>query len=1054
MRRALVLMTVGLLVMSTVAFGQAQRGSVTVKVTDADGAVLPGATVSASSDQTLSRRTGVTGANGEATLVSLDPATNYVVTVTLDGFSGARLEGVGVRAGQDTALVAQLALAEISEELIVTAESPLVDVTKTQAGQDITLQLTESLPTARSYQDYLQLVPGVQDSLGSSDNPASRSGVNYRDADRAGGDVGRSSDNLYYFDGINVTDRTDGIAGADINTEIIQEQSVLTGAIPAEFVGAPGLISNVVTKSGGNNFSGSVNYYTQTDSFQEDLKGRQVREANERAAEQGVTLAGTADAPFSTTDAAATLGGPIWRDKAWFFASFRATEEERDVLNSRNEFLRTRTREADQGFAKITWSITDSDVISGTFLSDPTDQDGSFNGNIPNQADFSSETGGDRFSFGYNRVWGSAALELAYTDHDGDLNEFAVNRSPRNSVAFAPGAVIGADEALLGGDGSDVVVNRATESARASIEYLFDTSWGDHAIKAGIVDGESTLFEDISTVGNPPAAYLSLNPRNTNGTIQLCAILGSCTGNEDEQPFSQLDFGASSDEVVGFNEALTPGQRATLLALWDGNGDGFLDGEELANNMFFGSTAGNPDNLINYTRDLQTQAGPSNKGSESTHYYIQDSWQWNKWSVNAGIRAEDTTFIADNGDDVGTWDTEVAPRLSIAYDINGDGRSSIGLFYGEYYDAFRDTAIDFAGSLTGRVIEEQVYVDALNEWVRFRFRGGTTVQDAFFAPRIETPVTEEFQIQYKQDLGRNMMFEINLIDRETTNIGEDYGSFYYNESQYRGLLNDAIASDAAGGRGDANNLFFFLGPQFFGFNSLSDIPTNLNFLIGTLPDAAFRDWQGLELIFRKRYSDNWQLLASYNYADGEGNTNSDANFDGAGDVILLDPRAPNRTGTLPGLVEHLFKVHGSYNWDNGFQVGGSYRWNSGIILNANASQAFGRSLPDRVDQDFEFGGWPGGTFEDTWIAPDALGFYDGESYGVLDIRGSYIWSINDRAEVDFFLDVFNVFDEQGVIRIQDLLPGSSAARGANNGGPDGVTFVDPRRYFIGARLRF
>ena len=66
----------------------------------------------------------------------------------------------------------------------MTAEAPLVDVTKTQAGQDITLQLTESLPTARSYQDYLQLVPGVQDAIGTTDNPASRSGINYRDGRR------------------------------------------------------------------------------------------------------------------------------------------------------------------------------------------------------------------------------------------------------------------------------------------------------------------------------------------------------------------------------------------------------------------------------------------------------------------------------------------------------------------------------------------------------------------------------------------------------------------------------------------------------------------------------------------------------------------------------------------------------------------------------------------------------------------------------------------------------------------------------------------------------
>ena len=196
------------------------------------------------------------------------------------------------------------------------------------------------------------------------------------------------------------------------------------------------------------------------------------------------------------------------------------------------------------------------------------------------------------------------------------------------------------------------------------------------------------------------------------------------------------------------------------------------------------------------------------------------------------------------------------------------------------------------------------------------------------------------------------------------------------------------------------------------------------------------------------------MLASYNYADADGNSNSDANFDGAGDVVFLDPRAPNRTGTQPGLVEHLFKVHGSYNWDNGFQVGGSYRWNSGIVLNRNATEAFIRSLPDRVNTNFSDGGWPGGTFEDTWLAPDAIGFYDGESYGVLDLRGSYLWKVGDRTEIDFFLDVFNVLNEQPAVRIQDLLPGLDGFRGGNTGGPDGVTFQEPRRYFVGARLRF
>ena len=165
----------------------------------------------------------------------------------------------------------------------------------------------------------------------------------------------------------------------------------------------------------------------------------------------------------------------------------------------------------------------------------------------------------------------------------------------------------------------------------------------------------------------------------------------------------------------------------------------------------------------------------------------------------------------------------------------------------------------------------------------------------------------------------------------------------------------------------------FLGPGFLGFDG--ELP-DANYFIANLPDGAFRDWRGVELIFRKRYSDNWQLLASYNYAEAEGNSNSDGAADGAGNVFFLDPRAPGRTGTQTGLVEHLLKVHGSYNWDNGFQVGGSYRWNSGVILNRNAGKAFSRSLPDRVETDFAFEGWPGGTFEDSWIAPDAIGFID------------------------------------------------------------------------------
>ncbi|MEM9554706.1 MAG: TonB-dependent receptor [Acidobacteriota bacterium] len=1003
MRRGLVFFAaLALLLTSAAAFGQAQKGNITVTVSADDGSRLPGATVTASSPETLTRRTVVTDAEGQARIIAVDPATNYTVTVELEGFNTVEYENVTVRAGVTTPLEATLGLAEVTEVLQVTAEAPLVDVTKTQAGQDITLQLTESLPTARSYQDYLQLVPGVQDGIDDGgSNPASRSGINYQDS---GGDVGTSSDNQYYFDGINVTDRTSGTFGANINTEIIQEQSVLTGAIPAEFVGSPGLISNVVTKSGSNQFSGSLNYYFQNDSLVED---------NDHFAEE----------TFSTYDTAVTLGGPVMADRLWFFASYRLVNREDDVIAPDGSFLRSVERDADQSFGKLTWSITDSDLLSGVFLDDPTDFSGSSDNSRSNARDFSREQGGTRWSLSYNRVWGAGSLELAATDHDGDLNDTSVIPEARNTVSFRSGDVFGQADQQLGGEGNMDLVTRANDLQRASVEYLFDTSFGDHTVKVGYEQGESSLFEDEQFLGTPGARYTSVS--NRYPSVSLGEIDGTIGDG-----FSTVTFVSDNvDNTGGFNDTLAgDSRRGIVLAAWDDNGNGIIDQAEFANNMVFNNTTGNPNGQINYTRDLQTASGARTMSSDFWQAYVQDAWQWNRWSVNAGLRFEQWEHFASTGDSIIQFDTEIAPRVSISYDLRGDGRSSLGVFYGRYFDAVRNNMTDFAGSLTGRIIEEQVWVDPINDYLTFRTRGGPAVQDGFFMESIETPYTDEIQIQYKQDLGRNMAFEINLIDRETSDIMEDFSPSLYFGDGYPGPLNDPNS--------------FYLGPDYLGFDG--PLPA-ANFYIGTLPSEAFRDWQGVELVFRKRYSDNWQLLGSYNYADADGNSNSDSNADFAGDFLFADPRAPNREGVQPGLVEHLFKVAGSYNWDNGFNVGATYRWNSGAILNRSGARTFGRHLPDRVDVPFEFAG----ITDRRWIQDDAIGFIDGSEYGVLDLRVAYLWSINDRFEADFFLDIFNAIDDQQTIRVQDLVSGADGFDYL-----EGTTFVNPRRYFLGARLRF
>jgi Carboxypeptidase regulatory-like domain len=298
-----------------------ETGTIEVLVQDASGLPIPGATVVASATDTVTKREGVSDAEGRVHLVGLAPSAHYIVTTELTGFRSARNENVLVRSGLTATVRVPLAVGGVTEQVQVTAESPIVDSRSATTGQDITLELTESLPTGRSYQSYLQLVPGVlPDDPQQPGNPASKSGINYSDI---GGNLGVSSDNFYYFNGINVTDPVTGTFGSNLNTEIIQEQKVLTGGIPAEYIGTPGLLSTVITKSGSNLFHGSANYFFQNDGLVAENKNSELQ-------------------TFSTYDAAGTLGGPIVRDRAWFFGSYRKLEREDDVTSlDTDEFLRT-----------------------------------------------------------------------------------------------------------------------------------------------------------------------------------------------------------------------------------------------------------------------------------------------------------------------------------------------------------------------------------------------------------------------------------------------------------------------------------------------------------------------------------------------------------------------------------------------------------------------------------------------------------------------------------------------------------------------------------------
>lgn len=968
-------------------------GTITVVVADKDGGRIPGATVTASAADTITRRTVVTDAEGVAKLEALAPSAQYSVVVQIQGFQDATREKIRVVSGQTAAIDLMLSVAGLTEAVQVTATTPLVDVTSATTGQDITLELTESLPTGRSYQSYLQLVPGVlPDDQAAGGNPAARSGLNYSDI---GGNVGISADNVYYFDGINVTDPVSGTFGANLNTEIIQEQHVITGAIPAEFVGAPGLISNVITKSGSNTLHGSANYFFQNSSL--------VAENQNGSAEE-----------FSTKDSAFTFGGPALRDKAWFFGSYRYTNRQDDVSTlDTNTFMRSVDNTQHQGFAKGSWAVSTADLISASYMSDPTEITGRRQRDITNARDRAREQGGARYGATYTRVWGGTLLELGANKHNGEVTDLSAIRQSRNDVLFQRADARVLTDEQVGGFGRDLIDQRDNTAFRGSLQRV----WGRHTLKGGGEWSRSDNFRDTLYVGSE--GFTTLAGKYLGAGITAAQVAaGGWTG-------LQFDVSNTSDFNGLMRSIDASGDRAAFYTAYDANRDGVISQAEAGAGLVFNNA--NAGGGVNYDRDFQAQTGPQETYSKGVSFFIQDEVTFNRLTLNLGLRTERWEHFATTGDNIYTFPWEFAPRLSAAFDIFGDGRHKASAFWGRYYDPVRNNMTNFAGTLTGSILEEQVFVSALNKFVTYRTRGGPAVQDAFFSPTTQTPYTDDLQFGYAVDLGNNMSFDALYFNRKSRDILEDYDlELYADPHGYPGPVDHPQS--------------LFLGYDYFGY---TENPGS-NFVIGTLAGGE-RNFQGLEFVFRKRFADNWQTLVSYNWNDAEGNTNSDSNADFQGDVDFLDPRAPNQYATQPGLIRHLTKGAASYTFPFGLQLGGTFTWNSGTVA-SRTFLASGRNLPLRVTaaEAFEFAG-----YTTRWLAPDSVGSLTNPAWGQVDLRAQYNRPIVGAAAVEFFVDVFNVLNNQNSVRNQDLVAG----QGANAFG-DEILWVNPRRAFLGARVKF
>ena len=354
MIRRMPYLVMAVLVLFIVTSAYSQTTSQLVGTVTSDHAPLPGATITISSPALQGVRTTVTGASGDYNFGALPPG-EYSVTINLQGMQTVR-QNVTLRLAQTSRADADLKVSTVSEAITVTAGAASVLETP-QVSTSFDASTIEHLPVGRTIQSRVLLAPGVN-----NDGPNNQIVIN----------GAQSFDNLYLVNGVVVNDTIRGQPQAAVIEDAIQETTLLTGGISAEYGRFTGGVVNTITKSGGNEFSGS---------FRDNLSNDKW--ASKTAFRDPVSGVGEADHLSKINPVyEGTFGGRIVRDRLWFFGAGR--KENSSVSNQTVGLNLPYTTTGDQKRyeVKMTGNLTSKHTLVGSYLKVQDVQSGTKFGNI------------------------------------------------------------------------------------------------------------------------------------------------------------------------------------------------------------------------------------------------------------------------------------------------------------------------------------------------------------------------------------------------------------------------------------------------------------------------------------------------------------------------------------------------------------------------------------------------------------------------------------------------------------------------------------------------
>lgn len=330
---------IGILLLTSIpAFAQKETGVIQGTIADVDGQPLPGVTVMVSSPALIGgSQTTYSDQEGRFRFPALAPGV-YSVNTELQGFQKMVRKEVRLFVGTSLTVDMTMQPEKVSESIEVKGEAPLIDKTTAGTSQSVPVEAVENLPKLSFALDLMTLTPGVNQSAGQGEYVA------------YGG--GGDSANAYWLDGVDVSDPEGGTPWVFPNYNWLQEVQVAGIGAPAEYGGFTGVVTNSITRSGGNEFHGLLETFYQNDALTGDNSSSLPSDVRE-------SLTPPTEKLFS--DTTTQIGGPLKRDKFWFFTSFQYLAEDTAPLG----YLGTHTERDPRIFGKLTYKLNQNNTLQG-----------------------------------------------------------------------------------------------------------------------------------------------------------------------------------------------------------------------------------------------------------------------------------------------------------------------------------------------------------------------------------------------------------------------------------------------------------------------------------------------------------------------------------------------------------------------------------------------------------------------------------------------------------------------------------------------------------------